>query len=1012
MIEPTVPYSPESAAYVERLHELFDRIVDLPAGERDAEIVRLAEDAPDLAADLRALLEHAARSDSPLDSAAVRLEEEDERPLLQIPGFRLHRCIGRGGSSTVYLADQEHAEFTRKVALKVVDRPFDAGSLRSLREEQRILARLEHPGIARLYDSGTTPWGQHWLAMEYVEGESILAHCNARRLSVRERIELFLPVLDAVAYAHGCGIVHRDLKPANIFVNASGEIRLLDFGIAKLSDPTDQDETRTLRRALTPAYASPEQTRGDRTTTTSDIYSLGVVLYELLADVLPRIGESDETQPLPASVAFEGRALRGDLDAILNKALRLRPEDRYASATAMAGDLRNALAGAPVTARRGERTYYARKFVRRHRAAVAVVIALLLLAAGWQIARRWRDARPGNEFAIYHDARPVDAEARRWLLDGAERLARFDGAGARDSFRRAAVSSKGSMPGEALAWDGVARAESSLGEIGRAAEAARRAGALIALHPDALPEHESERLRARALAADHDWKAAIDALEGSFGAQPERVDIGLDLVGTLLACGRTDAADTELGRLRQIAGGGDPRIDLIEAEVALQLSEFQRAAAAASRARDRAASVRAIALGQRAARIHGEAIGRLDRRDEARRELTAIIDRDLALGLSREAAAARLALATTVLLRTAKGDETRRTLDAALAGCTRAGDSRCADSARVLLAMIDGMEGKLTEAIRAARAALTDARRIGDRWSEGYVLSQLQVLYNWADDTAAVKAITEPLLAALRESGNRRLLLTTLNNFAVTSIEALELEKAESYVAEAEGLARRVGSQLASASTDRTRGYLEETRGDLDLARKSYTSALDKARQASVPWEVANYLSDLAWLELDAGRPDPAAEHARAAIASFTKAGDMRSAAETEAVLAWVDARQGDGAAAQGHLAALRKVAADDGSEHARFTLLNAEAHVAAATGDWRRAIELRRQTVKLATASNSRGVVIEQQAHLATALHEAGERRELEKLVAGLLPTVESNGLRGVARELRALLASPPQKK
>jgi tRNA A-37 threonylcarbamoyl transferase component Bud32/tetratricopeptide (TPR) repeat protein len=987
----------EPTAPIQRLYELFDRVVDLPAEGRDAELARIEAGDPALASDLRALLAHAARADSPLDAP----------PLPQIPGFRIHRCIGRGGSSTVYLADQKHVEFTRQVALKVIDRPFEMDSLRSVREEQRILARLEHRGIARLYDSGVTPWGQHWLAMEHVEGESILAHCNSRQLSVSERIELFRPVLDAVAYAHARGIIHRDLKPANIFLTPGGEARLLDFGIAKLSDPADQDETRTLRRALTPAYASPEQVRGDRTTAASDIYSLGVVLYELLAGVLPRLGESNETQPLPASVAFERRALRGDLDAILDKALRPRPEERYASATDMAADLRNALAGAPVTARRGEWMYRARKLARRYRAAVAVVMATLLLAAGLQIAGRWRAAWPGNEIAIYRDARLVDSETRRWLQDGAERLARFDGVGARDSFRRATLSSKGRLPGEALAWDGVARAESSLGEIGRAAEAARRAGALIAGHRDVLPAQEAERLRARALSANRDWNAAIPALEGSFSAQPERVDIGLDLVSTLLACGHTDAADTALGRLRQIATGNeDPRIDLIEAEVALQLSEDQRAAAAASRAGDRAARVHAVALGQRAARIHAEAIGLLDRRDDARRELTAVIARDQALGLTGEAAAARLSFAF-VMLRVVDREEGRRILDAALAGCAAAGDRRCEISARTLLAMMDGMEGKLAEAIRAANTALADARALGDRWCEGYVLSQLGVLYSWADDRAALQGIEEPLLAALRDSGNRRTLSLTLTNFAVVSIEALDLEKAEAYIVEAEGLARRVGSQLGSASIDRARGYLEETRGDLDLARKSYTSALDKARQAAVPWTIGNYLSDLAWLEVGADRPGPAAERAREAIAVFTSVGDKIMAANTEGALAWSEARQGNRAAAQLHMAALRQVLTADGSDTARFTLLDSEAHLAAAVGDWRRAIEIRREMVRMATEWKARGVVIRQQTGLAEALHQAGERRALEKLVAGMLPEVESHGLRGIARELRALVSS-----
>ena len=998
MNDPTLPQSPELVSYFERLHEQFDRLVDLPAGEREAELARLSADAPALAGDLRGLLEAAARADSPLDSAAVRIDDDREPPLPRIPGFRVHRRIGRGGSATVYLADQEHAEFTRTVALKVVDRLIDETSLRGVREEQRILARLEHPGIARLYDSGETPWGQHWLAMEHVEGESILEHCNARRLPVRERIELFLPVLDAVAYAHARGIVHRDLKPANLFVTTGGEPRLLDFGIAKLSDPADQDETRTLRRALTPAYASPEQLHGDRITMSSDIYSLGVVLYELLVGSLP----GDDTE--------QRRTVGGDIDAVLNKALRQRPEERYASVTAFADDLRNVLAGAPVMARRGDRSYRARKFLRRHRASIAAAIVLLLLAASWPLVSRWRGARPENEVAIYHDARPVDSVTRRWLRDGAERLARFDGLGARASFRRAAAASKGQLPGEALAWDGVARAEGSLGEIGRDAEAARRASALIGGDTRALPKDEAERLRARALAANRDWNGAIAALEALFGAQPERIDIGLDLVSTLLACGRTDAADTALGRLRQLAPadarGGDPRIDLIEAEVALQLSEFQRAAAAAARARDRAAVVQAVALGQRAARLHAEAIGQLDRRDEARRDLTALIARNQALGLTGEVAAARLALGVFTVQSAAR-EETRRTLDAALAGCIQAGNRRCEISARGLLAMMDAMAGNLEKAIATSRAGVADARAIGDRWCEGYVLSQLHVLYNWADDPEAHEAIRDPLLAALRESGNRRLLLNTLGNLALARIDALDLEKAEAYVAEADELSRRVGSQLASAAIDRARGHLEETRGDRDLARKSYTAALEKARQARVPWNIAQYSSDLATLELHADRVDAATQHAREAIAAFTSIGDTVLIKNVEGVMAWSEARRGNHAEARRLLAALRKDATEDGSDVKRFSLLNIEGHVAAALGDWERAIELRRETVRMASAWDVQAALIGEQVHLAEALKAAGRRRELETLVNDMLPGLERSGLHGVARQLRAMIES-----
>jgi tetratricopeptide (TPR) repeat protein len=486
------------------------------------------------------------------------------------------------------------------------------------------------------------------------------------------------------------------------------------------------------------------------------------------------------------------------------------------------------------------------------------------------------------------------------------------------------------------------------------------------------------------------------------------VDIGLDLVRTLLACGRTDAADTAHGRLRQLAAGGDPRIDLAEAEVALQLAEFQRAAAAASRARQGAARAQAVALGQRAGRLHAEAMGRLDQRDEARRELESIVKRNLNLGLTGEAAAARLALAS-VQLRFISKETARRELEAAMTGCRQAGDRRCEIIARTVMAMTAGMEGELAEAIRVVNAAVADARAIGDRWCEGYVLSQLHVLYNWADDTAAIKAMNEPLLAALRDSGNRRLLKIALSNVALVAIDDLELEKAEAYLLEADAVARRIGSQLDTANIDSVRGTLEEARGDFDLARKSYASAIEKTRQAGAKWNLGNELDGLAWLEVAAGRPEAAARHAREAMEAFLSVGDRQMAATTEGALAWSEAKQGDVAAAQRRLAAIRKVlVAGDAEETDRFTFLNTEAYVAAASGDWRRAIELRRRLERMAAEWNAPGLVIRQRVHLAAALHGAGDRRALETLVAELLPEVERHGLRGIARELRALLASP----
>jgi tetratricopeptide (TPR) repeat protein len=520
-------------------------------------------------------------------------------------------------------------------------------------------------------------------------------------------------------------------------------------------------------------------------------------------------------------------------------------------------------------------------------------------------------------------------------------------------------------------------------------------------------------MRAAAQVANHDWPKAIPALEGLFARQSERADIGMALVSALVASGRTDASDTVLGRLRQLPAthstpsdsGGDPRIDLLEAEVAQQLCEFQRAAATAARVHARAQTLGATPLGLRAERIHAEAIGRLDRREEARRALESLAKRDAAAGLTRESAAARLALGT-VLIRIGRDEETRQVLEAALTGLRAAGDERGQITARIVLAVQAGKRGELPAAIASANTTIADARRIGDRWLEGYALAQRLTLLNWADDEAAVDASTGETLTALRDSGNRQLLMSTLGNLAIAAIERLDLDQAEAYLVEAEELGRRVGSQLASASVDRSRGYLDQTRGDLDLARERYMSALEKASRAGVPLAQGTYLSDLAWLELAADRPDAAEARAREAIEALTSAGALREARKTEGVLAWTDARHGDIAGARRRLVVLRKAAAEDGSENARFTLLGAEARLAEAVGDWRRAVELRRQTVRMATAWKTRGLVIQEQTHLAYALRGAGDRRALEKLVAEMLPEVDRLGLRGTAIELRAMLA------
>jgi len=419
-----------------RLPDLFAQALELDPGARRTLLAEVAAEDAGMARRLERMLA-AEGGPSPLDDPAWSAATEwpapepdrmaDDAPT-RIGPYRILRELGRGGMGRVFLAEEEAEDFHRTVALKVVQDPaLGEEAIRRFRDEVRILASLEHPGIARFYDGGRAEDGTWFLALEYVDGEDLLAFVRRRGFAVRSRVELFLQVLDAVDFAHRQLVVHRDLKPGNVLVSGDGRAKLLDFGISKILDPElhpeRDDRTRTELRALTPAYASPEQLRGNRVTTASDVYSLGVMLYELLAGRRPFArrepgsgalaelsGVVLERAPSPPSTAarettaadaeettgMRWRDLAGDLDAITLKALRAEPEGRYRSAAALAEDLRRWLRGEPVEARRGGRRYRLGKFVARHRPAVAfAAVAFLALAAGvvgtvvqWRAAMR------------------------------------------------------------------------------------------------------------------------------------------------------------------------------------------------------------------------------------------------------------------------------------------------------------------------------------------------------------------------------------------------------------------------------------------------------------------------------------------------------------------------------------------------------------------------------------------------------------------------------------------------
>ena len=328
-------------------------------------------------------------------------------------GYRLLRRLGAGGMGEVWQAERADGEFRQQVAIKLLlaGQRLSREALQRFRAERQILAAFSHPHIARLLDGGALASGAPYLVMEYVDGEAIDLWCTRRGLDARARVALFLKVCDAVQAAHQALIVHRDLKPSNILVDANGCPKLLDFGIAKVLNAElfahSLVHTRTGVAPMTLAYASPEQIRGEAIGTSSDVYTLGVVLYELLTGALPyRIPASDpvsmaravcEQAPEPPSRQASAKrggaaaaALRGDLDAILMKALRKEPEGRYRSVELLAADLGRWLDGLPVLARRGSRAYAARKFAARHRGAVTAALLLVALLIGYALDRQSR----------------------------------------------------------------------------------------------------------------------------------------------------------------------------------------------------------------------------------------------------------------------------------------------------------------------------------------------------------------------------------------------------------------------------------------------------------------------------------------------------------------------------------------------------------------------------------------------------------------------------------------------
>jgi serine/threonine protein kinase/tetratricopeptide (TPR) repeat protein len=457
----------------------LDRLLSADEAGRENSLRHLAETNPQLHSRLRRMLvsalspEHSQQLARPILEGFAGIADVTRtlKPGDVLAGYRLIRELGRGGMSVVWLAERADGVVKRNVALKMPMFMLHGGDQQRFERERDALAALSHPNVARLYDAGVMESGQPFIVLEHVAGEELTAYCDARRLDLRSRIRLFLQVLAAVEHAHKHLVVHRDLKPSNILVDVDGQVRLLDFGIAKLLGDNDPAAALTQQAggAMTPLYAAPEQIRGETISTLTDVFSLGVVLHELLTGVLPYkmprqratvvgIHEALSCGELPrasqAGITEDAAARRsltswaklrnefhGDLDTIVSKALRIAPEDRYASAAHLADDLRRWLDHQPVAARRPGFWYTTRLALRRHRLAASVAGAGVALVAGASVVA-WSQHLDSLEhaertaavrdfmFELVNDAEANEGHqgevTGRQMLDGAVVRARRD----------------------------------------------------------------------------------------------------------------------------------------------------------------------------------------------------------------------------------------------------------------------------------------------------------------------------------------------------------------------------------------------------------------------------------------------------------------------------------------------------------------------------------------------------------------------------------------------------------
>jgi serine/threonine-protein kinase len=581
----------------ERIQTLFHDAVELPASERHAFLKTACGDDNALMAQVLAMLDEDARGGSLLDGDLTQVAKEvlstaTAAPLKEFGAYRVLRVLGEGGMGVVYLAERK--DLGTQVAIKVLrDAWLSPARRERFASEQRMLAQLTHPTIARLYDAETLPDGTPWFVMEYVDGVSLTEYCRKHESSIEARLRLFRSVCEAVQYAHGHAVIHRDLKPSNILVNTDGTIRLLDFGIAKQLESMDEpvDQTMTGLRLMTPAYAAPEQIRGDRVGVHTDVYSLGVILYELLALQLPfdlsNLTPAEaativvDHEPAKPSVALRRLAANdsatsrpllnktawADLDVLCLTAMHKDPQRRYRSVEALMRDIDHYLKGEPLEARADNWGYRLGKFVRRNERAVSLTAMVLVVIISLVVFFTVRITKARNQ-ALAEAARTARIQHFMMnLFQGGD-----EAVGPSDSLRVVTLVDRGVQEAKTLNNDPKVQAELylSLGTIYQQLGKFEQADSLLRSSLDerkslfgADSTEAAESLIALGLLRD---------AEGQYEAAEHMVRDGLEVDKRKLPANHPAVAKAtgSLGRVLEDRGNYDQAIKVLDEAVRLQ----------------------------------------------------------------------------------------------------------------------------------------------------------------------------------------------------------------------------------------------------------------------------------------------------------------------------------------------------------------------------------------------------------------------------------------------------------